>query len=394
MNDKMIVMRNKIFFVLYIVLVFVTISCKNKGKKYEGFTPLPVISEEKTYERVRFISSLIKDNQKDPVFYYKRAKLYLDVEKYDKALIDCQKALELDSNNSDYMTMNAQLNYYAKEYGRSYDLAMKAKEQGIEDIDLERLLAKLFLERGEYDLSIVKLEQLHKLLKKNPEIYYLKARNYLGKGDTAQAMSQFNKALEQKMNYPDVYVSMIDMYRVFGMRRTAYKYAWKATNNGIVTADVLEQIGLLYDDRMMNDSAYYWFEKSYKMNQKKVSILFKSAVFCIRLDKKKDAEERLKSLFKLEPYHEKANFVAGFFYEYKLENPQEAIRYYRKVEKVAPDNKDNIISLKRVERKLKNIELGILDPTGLAFTDSVRRRRRRHRVVNKEGTTARPDSIQ
>jgi tetratricopeptide (TPR) repeat protein len=145
------------------------------------------------------LTSLIEENPGNDTLLYRRAKAYYNLEAYDEALLDLNRAMKLDSMQPVYYHLLADV---LLDYARPND-SRRA-------IEVLKLAAKRFPDRistllklSEFQLIVKKhgdaLTTLDQILQRDPqnaEAFYMAGRVALDKGDTTASLASFQKSVK------------------------------------------------------------------------------------------------------------------------------------------------------------------------------------------------------
>jgi tetratricopeptide (TPR) repeat protein len=193
--------KNTIFF---IAALFV-IACGNNTNKTNTATNIDSVAIK---AGVQDISIKIQENPRNAELYFTRGEKYFAADILERAEIDFKDACTLDSTNPNYFYMQARCNY-----GLNHSLlAAKNYEKAIalapEFVDAKIKLADLYYITKEHEKSINLANSVLALDKTKAYAYHIKAMNYKDLGDTAKAIINFQKAIEQDNNDFDSYMIM------------------------------------------------------------------------------------------------------------------------------------------------------------------------------------------
>ena len=164
-------------------------------------------------ERIKNYTVAIEHDKSNPVAYYRRAELYNNSEEYDLALVDCERALDLDPYNKDALMLRADIYYKSGQYTQAIDCFKQL--YGIDDDsnindhlacsyyylrDYENALLYLNLSRGDTVNYIVK----------NPEQenqYKIKVTCCLQLGYMRDALNALMVATCNYRNLNDIFIT-------------------------------------------------------------------------------------------------------------------------------------------------------------------------------------------
>jgi tetratricopeptide (TPR) repeat protein/S1-C subfamily serine protease len=144
--------------------------------------------------------------------YYNRGNLYFNQQKYELALADYNKAIELDSNDA-YAYNNRGNLYYDQQ---KYDLALADFTKAIE---LNRNFAEAYLGRGvvyylqqKYELALADFNKAIELDSKLAMAYYNRGNLYFNQQKYELALADYSKAIEINRNYANAYLNRGNLY--------------------------------------------------------------------------------------------------------------------------------------------------------------------------------------
>jgi len=184
--------------VIFLLLPFIFSGCI--FRKEEKTPPTTEKETEESY--LGLINSLrneIAVNPDDPEKRYKLAQAYYYVEKYDEALRELDRAIELSEGDramlSKIYTLKAGIyrDQSDKEAENTYQSAIRENPK---NIMAYINLSVLFRSRREYGKAVQILEQGLEKNPKSKDLYLHLARTYNDKGDTYLAKEAYRKVLE------------------------------------------------------------------------------------------------------------------------------------------------------------------------------------------------------
>jgi tetratricopeptide (TPR) repeat protein len=148
--------------------------------------------------------------------YANRGDAYKAQGKYDRAISDYDKAIELDKNNA--IAYNGRGNAY-KAQGK-HDRAISDYDKAIE-LDKNNAIAynnrgNAYSDKGEYDSAIADYNKVIELDKNSAFAYNNRGAAYGLKGAYDSAISDYDKAVELDKDYVDAYVGRATAYRAKG----------------------------------------------------------------------------------------------------------------------------------------------------------------------------------
>lgn len=160
------------------------------------------------------INTLIKATPNNPDLYFDRAKLHYSNRDLASSLSDLGRAMKLDSANVDYYLFLADLKLIEKQSRETRNALLKAYRIAPENVDVLLKLGELYMVVEDADASFKYLNEALKVDIHNAKAYRLKGFNYKYLGDTVNAVSSFQTAVEQDANDYDSYMQLGLLYSV------------------------------------------------------------------------------------------------------------------------------------------------------------------------------------
>lgn len=155
----------------------------------------------------------IKNIPDKSYFYYVRGKSYLNNKQYDKAILDFNEAISLDSNKYEYYYGERALAYRKL---KNYDMAVKDAKKALEINDNYYLayneLGDIALDNKEYNES---LDYFEKVVNVNSKYYYAWVRIgdiYFQLKKYNKAKNAYKKSLESKTKISIIYYNLGKCY--------------------------------------------------------------------------------------------------------------------------------------------------------------------------------------
>lgn len=201
MNQKTLFLK-AFSFLLITILLGVT-SCNNDKSKS---------SESSGYSDIDEITEAIKMNPKSGELYYSRAEKYMEKELFDKAIIDLQRAISIDSINPNYyhLLADAYLDYANPD--EALNIMYKVMSLYPERIPSLLKLAEFKFILEDYDGSILTLNEIIRLDEQNGEAYFMLGMNFRALNDMERARNAFQAAVEFDSSITDGWIILGEMY--------------------------------------------------------------------------------------------------------------------------------------------------------------------------------------
>ena len=170
------------------------------------------------------LNTLIKKNPTDHKLLFNRANLRYNDENYDQAILDLNKAIEIDSMVPEYyhLLSDAYLDYY-----RSKDALQIMQKAG--DVFPERIPTLLKLSETQLilkqnDESLFTVARILTIDPNNAEGHFMTGMNFRAIGETDRAINAFQKATELDPEITDAWLIIGDLFDQKGDKRALDYY--------------------------------------------------------------------------------------------------------------------------------------------------------------------------
>lgn len=247
------------------------------------------------------INNLIKETPNDPELYFERAKLHYDSRELASSLSDLGRALKLDSSNVEYYLLMADLKLIEKQSRETRNALLKAYSLDSKNLDVLLKLAELYMVVEDAEASFKYLNDALKIDIHNAKAYRLKGFNYKYLGDTINAISSFQTAVEQDPNDYDSYM----------------------------------QLGLLYSIPKLPMAENY-FDNALSVRPNSIEALYAKALFLQNTGKPNGALDIYDAILELNPQYFNAHYNKGFVYLEMLQHYDSASMAFSKALEFGP----------------------------------------------------------
>ena len=144
--------------------------------------------------------------------YFYSALSNIQNEKYNEAIDDLLKVIEIDNNNLDAYHNLARVYYEIRNYDKAIETYNKSIEIYPHDSDIYYYRAEVYIDKKDYDKAI---EDLEKAIIKNEaysDAYYLMSVAYRKKKKYKKAIKYLKLTLEFN---PEDYIAYYDIYKLY-----------------------------------------------------------------------------------------------------------------------------------------------------------------------------------
>jgi len=292
-------MHLKYFLGIAAVVLLFSYACNNTSKDKKE---IPAQQLDATQSSIKILSEKIKLNPKDGELYNQRASIYLQLKNIDSAFRDINRALMIDSVKADYLSTLSDV-YMAS--GRVQNaLAALEKALKFEPDNIVALLkkAELHLYFEQYGKTMDLTEKVLKLDINNSKAYFIRGMTFKLKGDTADAIKNIQKTVElDQENY-----------------------------------NAFMQLGILYAAKR-NKMAVEYYNNALKLNPKSIEAFYALGMFYQDNGFLNEALSSYTNLLLIDSTYKFAHYNMGYIHLVYLKMYKEAIKYFNKAIKFAPD---------------------------------------------------------
>lgn len=223
--------------VLIVIAVWLS-ACGSKNNE----TSIPDASsvENLSEASLNVLNESIDDDPSNDFLYYKRALFYYSHHNFPKALLDINKAVELEEDKGDYYLLQGEVNYASGNLLLAKEAALKA-ESLLDNVPaLMVLQSNIYLDLRDtlkYNSYINKTVQL---IPFKADADYVMARKYLIDKDSVRSLNYLQSAVRKDPDYLPAYKEIIKIY----MNKAMYDSSMSYVLNGI---RISHQLPLFYE---------------------------------------------------------------------------------------------------------------------------------------------------
>ncbi len=367
-------------FIFLFVFCFLS-ACRSDTKQFvETLPPLPDSATTSISNQIQFLNRQIEkskttENTKNTAhYYYKRASLYLSSGKENIALDDIEKAILLDSTQSNYYFALAQAYKQRNEPQKVLQSAQKAINLGFTDLELYRLYAHSAFNQQKWSESLRAFEEIADRTGEKTETLYYQGVIWNKKNDTTKALSFLRKTIEKDSTYIPAYTEIIKTYNQTQLPKNAWKEAqialqrinsnYPKEKKNKLDNKIHSQLSLQYANTWLSlnkqDSSIVWYRRAIQQDSTLDEASLQVGIYMFEKKYYPQAEYYFKKVIQQKPVQKTANYLLGFLYEYKLFEPQDKLKRFELAEKYfnTAFKKDTLNvnyreSLVRIERKIE-----------------------------------------
>ncbi len=304
----MIIKRNFIFSLLitFCFIYLCSIYYKQQNEKYtiDGFIHKAshYFKNEDYFQALRYYKKLISMGVTDEKVYTNTAVSLIRLGYYQKAIEQLLKTEREISPSSEIYYLIA-YSYYSKTKDindkKNFNLITQYLEKSIDADSRNRnsyiLLGTIYNNIGMYENARKWYRKaLFEDIDNNTEFYGLIANTYFKENKFDEAMTYYNRALENNKNYISAYYNIAEIYKAKRDFDNAEKSYQKAID---ISPDYIYpyyQIGNLYFDKEEYDTAIDWYKKALEIEPNEEIVNYYIGIAYKKQNKLKEAIEHLK----------------------------------------------------------------------------------------------------
>ena len=337
--------------ILFLGLLLALFACNNTPKPETGNTTQEPTAPVTVTEAIQLLSDSIAMDSTDAHLYVSRAKAYFANEQIGQAMVDINKALQLDPNNVDTYLLLADVYYTMGDQDNIASTLNRAAE--INTLDARPLvkLAELNLLQQNYNLAIGYVDKALGLSSYNPRAYFVKGMCYMAaKQDTVSALKNFQLASDQDANFYDpveqisgIYVALQPSYTKDYLRKAQQQFP------DIPTARY--ELALYLQSHGEPDEALAHYDTLLMQRPDNYIVLYnKGYVNYVYLEDNQAALDYYNQTLALKPDYVDAKYNKGRVLE-QMGDYAPALEIYQEVLKTQPDYRLAIDAINRIQNQ-------------------------------------------
>lgn len=188
-------------------------ACDDNGKNNNQGNDKPKeVEVEPSKDPLELLNDSIAMDENRPDLYLRRASIMMSREQVGMAMIDVNKAIQLDPKNVDALLLLSDIYYQLGDEANITATLNKALEIDPYDTRPMVKLAELNLLQQNFNLAFGYVDNALKVSTYNPKAYFVRGMTYMAKQDTASALKNFLIAREQDGNFYDPQREICNIY--------------------------------------------------------------------------------------------------------------------------------------------------------------------------------------
>lgn len=211
LNDS--IMKKRLIW-LCLGMALCLVACDDNGKKNNQGNDEPKVEEvDATKDPLDLLNDSITMDENRPDLYLRRASILMGREQVGMAMMDVNKAIQLDPKNVDALLLLSDIYYQMGDEANITASLNKALEIDPYDTRPMVKLAELNLLQQNFNLAFGYVDNALKVSTYNPKAYFVRGMTYMAKQDTASALKNFLIAREQDGNFYDPQREICNIYK-------------------------------------------------------------------------------------------------------------------------------------------------------------------------------------
>ena len=344
------------------------------------------IAKEDFTAALKDLEKAIELAPNDPRYYNNRADFYTDyMKEVDLALKDYAMALSIskEDNETSRAINNRALIYEEQE---KFDLALEEYTKAIEIYPNEPHYysnrAWIYQKQQKYELALIDYSQAISVDKENPRWYDERANCYIAKEDFTAALKDLDKAIDLAPNDPYYYNNRADFYKVNmkvdDLALKDYAIALSISKDNYETSRALNNRALIFEKQEKFELAIQEYTKAIDNSPKEPLFFSNRAKIYQKQGKFGQAEDDYTQAIVLDPKNEKWYFNRSLFFS-KKEDLKNAIEDISKAIELNPNDADYyyflgtyFLSVKNRDDALKILKKGLeISPSALDIISEI-----------------------
>lgn len=294
------------------------------------------------------LTKQIMDAPNNPTLYAARGKAYFDIQDFQQAILNYEKALSLDSLKPEVYSMLADAYLENVQSRRALDILEKAHRVLPNDRGTALSLAELQIILMQYDGAKNTLTKLFANDKYDPDALFLQGLWYKDQGDNNNALGAFQKTTEYDSDHVDAYIQLGLLAKDKPIALSYFDNAIRIDSNNY---DALMGKAQFFHQAKIWEAALQVYKiMTYKYPQE-ADIQYNTALLMIEKGDKDEAIKYLDLAVKIDPQFANAYYYRGTVKETKRQK-EAAIADYRQALAFDPELKAALEALNKLGVKI------------------------------------------
>jgi tetratricopeptide (TPR) repeat protein len=304
-------MKFKVIDLLFICLIFILTSCGDETKKANDINKT---KQSTKVDPLKALNQKLVADPNNPNLYHERCLYFFNNAVYDKAMDDISRALSIDSMNPDFIYTKGDIFYTVMRFDDATVEFAKALKINKQHSPSNLKMARILMHLKQYKDAIKHIDVALKSNVNLAEGYFLKGIVFQYMGDSVNAASSFQTAVEQKADYYDAYVSL---GLLCAMRKDsmAIEYYQSALSLRPTSTEALYNLGIYYQESGRFEKAFATYNLLNKVQPKNEGAHHnKGYMYLVFFNEKEKAIQQFDSALRINPKYVEAYHNRGLAY--------------------------------------------------------------------------------
>ncbi|GAB4134093.1 MAG: hypothetical protein Fur0041_06900 [Bacteroidia bacterium] len=301
------------------------------------------------------LNALNEKIRKDPDnldLYNTRAKLHMARKDWQSALSDVDRILSRDSSKAEYLLTAADVYFFTGKVKRTQQVLSHAVSIAPDNIDINLRYAQLLHYLTKYEEEIKILDHVLEKDIHNAQAYFMKGMVFKELGDTTNAVSSMQTAVEQDPDYYNAYIQLGLLHAV-KKNPLAVQYYLNALKVQPKSVEAMYHLGMFYQETEDYNRALETYTTLLTVNPKHFDAHFNMGmIHAVKLGKGnvtmvRKGMEYFNSCIQDEPQNPRGYYGRGYCHE-ALGDVTNAEKDYKKALEVDPQYTNAAIALENL----------------------------------------------
>lgn len=340
----------------YLIVTYLFSSCKNNSNNEGTFIPpLPTDVEfAKHNSAIKILSDEILKNSSNDENFYKRAKIYFELNNLENSNSDINEALAINTNDGRFRLLKSEILRAVGKFQKALEEAKVAEILGLKTPEVYTILGDLSLKTNQITDAKKYLDFAKQIAPFNGEVYYYTALFNIKKGDTTAAINNYNLAKQYKPRFVNTYKRLSEIYNNQGNTQLAIEMIADLAKLYPNDAENCSILAKIYKKRGRADSALLYYKKAILLKPSLYQVSYDAGMHSLKNNYFEDALKFFENTYKYAPKTAFINTSLGLCYE-NLGNNNKAYEYYTIAFAVNRSDYKAIEGIKRLEAEILNI---------------------------------------
>ena len=292
-------------------------SCKQKKEEASEDTVVATPADTSAIgKKIAELNNVLLTDIKNADLYHQRAKLYIQKREMEKAAMDIQKVMQLDTTKADYFVTLSDICLAGNKPRRAKYALEKCLSLDPKNKEGNMKLAELYFIARQYDQVFKYLNTILKVDIHNPKAYFMKGMTYKEMGDTTRAISSFQTAIEQEPKYYEPFMQLGIIYTLKN-NKLALQYFNGAINIDPRSEEAIYGRAMWYQEHLHDfDKAIQDYTTITQLNPKNIHAYFNLGYIHYQYLKVYDeAIKHYSEAINVDPEYAEAIYNRGLCYE-------------------------------------------------------------------------------